>query len=118
MDRRKFLKNTFAFGALLSAPLPISVRLFAANLPADLTDLSASDLSIAIRTKQASCVEVMQAYLNRIHRYNPIYNAIITMVDDDELLHQALLADQALAQGEYWGWMHGMPHAVKNLYGR
>ncbi|MCK5468748.1 MAG: hypothetical protein KAI99_09565 [Cyclobacteriaceae bacterium] len=115
MDRRKFLKNTFAFGALLSAPLPISARLFAANLPADLTDLSASDLSIAIRTKQASCVEVMQAYLNRIHRYNPIYNAIITMVDDDELLRQALQADQALAQGDYWGWMHGMPHAVKDL---
>jgi amidase len=115
MDRRKFLKNTLAFGTLLSAPLPISVRLFAANLPADLTDLSASDLSIAIRTKQASCVEVMQAYLNRIHRYNPTYNAIITMVDDDELLRQALQADQALAKGDYWGWMHGMPHAVKDL---
>lgn len=115
MDRRKFLKNTFTFGALLSMPLPISARLFAANLPADLTDLSASNLSIAIRTKQASCVEVMQAYLNRIHRYNPIYNAIITMVDDDELLRQALQADQALAKGDYWGWMHGMPHAVKDL---
>ena len=60
-------------------------------------------------------MEVMQAYLDRIHRYNPIYNAIVSMVSDDELLKQALQADQALARNEYWGWMHGMPHAVKDL---
>ena len=57
----------------------------------------------------------MQAYLNRIHRYNPVYNAIVSMVDDDELLRQAGDADRALARGEYRGWMHGMPHAVKDL---
>ena len=33
----------------------------------------------------------------------------------DELIKQAELADQALGKGEYWGWMHGMPHAVKDL---
>ncbi|MBT73523.1 MAG: amidase, partial [Gammaproteobacteria bacterium] len=43
------------------------------------------------------------------------YNAIISMVDDAELMHQAEQADRALDQGEYWGWMHGMPHAVKDL---
>ena len=115
MDRRQFLKNAVGFGAMLSVPFAFSHRLFAANLPSDLTDLSASDLSIAIREKQASCVEVMQAYLDRIHRYNPVYNAIVSMVSDDELLSQARLADQALARNEYWGWMHGMPHAVKDL---
>lgn len=115
MNRRKFIKNTLALGAALSAPLPYSTRLFAASLSSDLTALSASDLSIAIRTKQASCVEVMQAYLDRIHRYNPVYNAIVSMVDDEELIQKALEADQALAKNEYWGWMHGMPHAVKDL---
>ena len=115
MDRRKFIKNTLALGAVLSVPLPFSSRLFAANLTSDLTDLSASDLSIAIRTKQASCVEVMQAYLDRIHRYNPVYNAIVSMVGDEELLLKAREADLALARNEYWGWMHGMPHAVKDL---
>ena len=57
----------------------------------------------------------MQAYLQRIHRYNPVYNAIVSMADDDVLVRQAELADEALAKGEYWGWMHGMPHAVKDL---
>lgn len=115
MKRRKFIKNTAAFAALLSTPLSYSHGLFTGNLPSDITDLSASDLSVAIREKQISCVEVMQSYLNRIHRYNPIYNAIVSIVDDGELLKQAKQADQALAKNEYWGWMHGMPHAIKDL---
>jgi amidase len=77
--------------------------------------MSASQLSVAIRERQVSCVEVMQAYLERIHRYNPVYNAIVSIVDDDELIKQAELADRALDKQEYWGWMHGMPHAVKDL---
>lgn len=115
MNRRQFIKNTATFSTLLSVPFPFSNKVFAANLSSDLTDLSASDLSLAIRTKQASCAEVMQAYLDRIHRYNPVYNAIVSMVSDEELLSQARKADQALARNEYWGWMHGMPHAVKDL---
>ena len=115
MKRRKFIRGSAASAALLSVPFGYSQGLFLGNFPADLTGLSASDLSIAIREKQVSCVEVMEAYLNRIHRYNPVYNAIVSMVDDDELLKQAKLADQALAKNEYWGWMHGMPHAIKDL---
>lgn len=87
----------------------------ATDLPSDPTDMSASVLSVAIRQLDISCVEVMQAYLERIQRYNPVYNAIVSMVEDDELIKQAELADQALAKDEYWGWMHGMPHAVKDL---
>lgn len=115
MNRRRFLKDSAASAALLSFPFGYSHGVFVGNLPADLTGLSASDLSVAIREKQVSCIEVMQAYLKRIHRYNPVYNAIVSMVDDDELLKQAQLADQALAKNEYWGWMHGMPHAIKDL---
>lgn len=115
MNRRRFIKATAGLGAALALPVAVSNRLFAASLPSDLTSLSASDLSIAIREKHVSCVEVMQAYLKRIHRYNPVYNAIISMVDDDELLNQARNSDQALARKKYWGWMHGMPHAVKDL---
>ena len=84
-------------------------------MPADITSMSASRLSEAIREQRVRCAEVMQAYLQRIHRYNPVYNAIVSMVDDDELMKQAELADRALDKDEYWGWMHGMPHAVKNL---
>ncbi|PCJ22389.1 MAG: amidase [SAR86 cluster bacterium] len=84
-------------------------------MPADITSLSATDLSSAIRQRQISCVEVMQAYLNRIHKYNPTYNAIVSLVEDDNLLAQAADADRALDQNQYRGRMHGMPHAVKDL---
>jgi len=88
--------------------------IMAADLPSDLTEMCASVLSAAIRQRHVTCVEVMQAYLARIHRYNPVYNAIVSMAADDDLLKQAELADRALDRDEYWGWMHGMPHAVKD----
>jgi amidase len=70
---------------------------------------------MGIKTKQFSCYEVMQAYLTRIHKYNPVYNAIISMADDQNLFDQAKKADIALERDEYWGWMHGIPHAIKDL---
>ena len=115
MKRRNFIAGAGCLSVALTLPLGKKAKLFAASLPADLTSLSASDLSSAIRQRQVSCVEVMQAYLARIHRYNPVYNAIVSLADDDDLLAQALDADQALARNQYRGWMHGMPHAAKDL---
>jgi amidase len=80
-----------------------------------ITALSASRLSALIRDRGISCTEVMMAYLERIHRYNPTYNAIVSLANDDTLLGQAEDADKALGKGEYWGWLHGIPHAVKDL---
>lgn len=97
-------------GMAMSLPAEILAR----DVPADLTSMSASQLSAAIRQRHVTCVEVMQAYLARIHRYNPTYNAIVSMVDDDTLIKQAALADRALDNDEYWGWMHGMPQAIKD----
>ena len=111
MDRREFMGGASGLGVLMALG---QKTVLAAELPSDLTEMSASTLSAAIRQGEVSCVEVMQAYLERIHRYNPVYNAIVSMVEDDELIKQAELADAALDKDEYWGWMHGMPHAVKD----
>jgi amidase len=115
MQRRRFLEYSASLMAGMSINSIHSARLFAANLPADITDFSALDLSAAIQQKTVSCTEVMQAYLARIHRYNPLYNAIVSLQSDATLLAQANEADAALARGEYRGWMHGMPHAAKDL---
>ena len=115
MKRREFL-NTSLHGSLAaSISMFVPAGLLASELPADITELSASKLSAAIRDRQVSCIEVMQAYLQRIERYNPVYNAIVNLAEQDGLLDQARRADVALDKGEYWGWMHGMPHAVKDL---
>lgn len=115
MNRRDFVKNTLHASVALSSSLFLPAKLLASELPADITELSASQLSAAIRERQVSCLEVMQAYLERIDRYNPVYNAIVNLAEQDRLFDQAMRADVALEKGEYWGWMHGMPHAVKDL---
>ena len=81
----------------------------------EITDLAASELSSAIRQHELSCVEVMQAYLERIAHLNPVYNALVSLRDPDACLSDAKTADDELAAGNYRGWMHGMPHAVKDL---
>jgi len=112
--RRTFLKA----GAASAAMLAIRRSAMASkieNLPADLTELGATALAAVIRAGEASCVDVMQAYLARIDRYNGVYNAIVSRRDPDELLVAARAADTELARGIDRGWLHGLPHAVKDL---
>lgn len=114
-SRRKFLQSSVALGVSSATPaLTLSRSAFGQSVD-NPTSLTASELSDAIRNRSISCVEVMQAYLDRIDRYNPVYNAIVSMRDKDELLAEAKRFDQDLDKGDYRGWMHGMPHAVKDL---
>jgi amidase len=81
----------------------------------DIPMMDACALSEAIRTRKASCVEVMTAYLDRIERLNPHVNAIVSLQDRGDLLAEARARDDELAKGEYRGWMHGFPQAIKDL---
>ncbi|MFM2084937.1 MAG: hypothetical protein RLY95_1755 [Pseudomonadota bacterium] len=83
--------------------------------PCAITALSASELSKAIHNKTYSCIEVMQAYLNRIAKVNPAYNAIISLRGEPELLAEAQAHDDMLAAGNSKGWLHGIPQAIKDL---
>jgi amidase len=75
---------------------------------------SATELAAAIRRREVSCVEVMQAHLGRIEAVNPLLNAIVTL--DAELgLRAAAAADRALARDEAPGPLHGLPMAIKDL---
>ncbi len=79
-----------------------------------ITDLDAIALSRAIHARELSCVEVMRAYLERIHRLNVRFTAIVNLAADDVLLGQAAACDAELARGASRGWMHGMPQAIKD----
>ena len=57
----------------------------------------------------------MTAYLEHIERLNPRVNAIVSLREPDHLLREAQAADESLARGVSRGWMHGFPHAVKDL---
>jgi len=81
----------------------------------DILVLDALTLSRRIRARDISCREVMRAYLDRIARLNPVLNAIVSLQPENSLLEQADACDALLANGEWLGWMHGMPQAPKDL---
>jgi amidase len=83
--------------------------------PSDIVMMNALELSRAIKPKRVSCVEVMTAYLDHIEVLNPRVNAIVSLQDRSGLLAQAKARDDQLARGEYCGWMHGFPQAIKDL---
>jgi amidase len=78
--------------------------------------MTALDMAEKIRRKQLSARELMQAHLAQIARVNPKVNAIVTLVDEDKLMAQALAADEALAKGNHLGPFHGLPVGVKDLH--
>ena len=82
----------------------------------DICYLRAVDMAEMIRQKKLSSREAMQAHLKQIQRVNAKVNAIVTLVPEDQLIAQALAADEALARGRRLGPLHGMPVAVKDLH--
>jgi amidase len=79
----------------------------------DLVFLSAGELAEKIRSHQVTSLEVVNAYLDHIKKYNHTLNAIVTL-DEDEAIRRAKEADAALARGELWGPLHGVPITIKD----
>lgn len=78
--------------------------------------MRARDLAGMIRAKKISSREVMQAHLKQIARVNPKVNAIVTPVPEEQLMEQAMAADEAAAKGNWLGPLHGLPVGVKDLH--
>jgi amidase len=80
---------------------------------AELTELSASALARAIRAGQVSSAEVVAAHLRRIDAVNPVLNAVVQPTAE-AARRRAQAADAALARGECWGPLHGVPFTAKD----
>ena len=74
---------------------------------------SATALARAIRDKQVSSTEVVEAHLRRIEEVNPSLNAVV-LVTADVAREQAREADRALAGGDPVGPLHGVPVTIKD----
>jgi amidase len=92
-----------------------AVRNVAMRPTSNIVMMDAAMLSKAIHSRQVSCVEVMNAYLDQIEALNPTVNAIVALQDRESLLAIALERDTQLGRGESLGVLHGFPHAVKDL---
>jgi amidase len=83
----------------------------------DLTALRAVDMATLVRTREISCVELLDAHLDRIARVNPDLNAIVTLVPE-RAREQARALDRAYPLGlprEALPPLFGLPVAHKDL---
>ena len=76
---------------------------------------SASVLAQKIANREIGCVELLEFTFSRVDRLNAALNAII-VERREEAVARARAADSALAKGERWGPLHGVPMTVKESY--
>lgn len=105
-DRRSFLRSATAAAAGLAWKPAFGQS----------KDLAASTLkqaSEALRRKAASPVDLTEACLKRIERYNPALNAYIT-VTGEQALKTAREMEAEQRRGKWRGPLHGIPIALKD----
>jgi amidase len=81
----------------------------------DVVYSSTTQLATAIREGRVSATEVLKAHLAQIETRNPALNAVITL-DAERACERAREADAALARGEHWGPLHGVPFTLKDAH--
>lgn len=83
---------------------------------AELCGRPATELAALIRARRLSPVELVDAFLQRIERRNPVWNAYVTVLAD-EARARAADAERALGNGgDGLGPLHGIPVAIKDLF--
>lgn len=75
---------------------------------------SATELRRLIDSKEVSCVELTELFLQRIEQFNPVLNAYLALCPD-EARSAALKAQEAVQKGEQVGPLHGIPISIKDL---
>lgn len=84
-------------------------------MPSHIVMMDGVALANAIRTRDVSCADVMDAYLDHIGALNPKVNAIVALRERGALMAEARARDADLAGGRYHGPLHGFPFAAKEL---
>ncbi|UCH64432.1 MAG: amidase [Ignavibacterium sp.] len=87
------------------------------KMPEDIEELayySIGELAELIRTKQISSVDLTVFFLERMEKFGPKLECIIT-ITKERALRQASFVDKEIAQGKYRGLLHGIPFGVKDL---
>ncbi|HWP01933.1 MAG TPA: amidase, partial [Gemmatimonadaceae bacterium] len=74
----------------------------------------AMQLAQAIRSKRLSPLELVEAILARIARYNPLLGAYLA-VFEEEARSAARRAERDVMEGRELGLLHGIPISVKDL---
>jgi len=129
IDRRAFLARMTAFTAAASMAAAAAPRLVRTANAApviddgaiadevrpeattDLTELTISEAAHLLKKKKISPVYLVQAYLDRIHKFDSVYKAWNTVLED-----QALAQAQDLEGKAHRSPLQGIPLAIKDNY--
>ncbi|HEX5221515.1 MAG TPA: amidase [Verrucomicrobiae bacterium] len=87
------------------------------KLPANLDEIafySVGELATLIKSRQITSEKLTRFYLDRLKRYGPQLECVVTLTED-LALQQARRADQEIAAGKYRGPLHGIPYGAKDL---
>jgi aspartyl-tRNA(Asn)/glutamyl-tRNA(Gln) amidotransferase subunit A len=80
----------------------------------DISNLTIKHVSKLIASREISCIEVVDATIERMQKLNPKLNAFITILDESAR-REAKHADSLIKQGKYLGPLHGIPISFKDL---
>ncbi len=126
---RKFPLSNSVAPALLFNPIPVSMKFERARkkfrmsppgkvrLPANVDELafySVGELAALIKTRQITSERLVRFYLDRLRKYGPKLECVVTLTED-LALEQARRADAEIAAGKYRGPLHGIPYGAKDL---
>ncbi len=87
------------------------------KMPENIEDLafySIGELAYLLKTKIISSTELTKFYLERLKKYGPVLESVITLTEE-LALQQAQKADKEIAAGNYKGLLHGIPYGAKDL---
>ena len=79
----------------------------------DIAFQSAVNQVKAIQDRKISSSELLEIYIERYEQYNPSINAIVE-VNFEAARSKARLAEEAQANNENWGPLHGLPMTIKD----
>ncbi|WP_284455152.1 amidase [Alloalcanivorax xenomutans] len=77
--------------------------------------LSTTELARRIREGELTSSEALEYFIARVEKLDPPLNAVVVR-RFDEARQRAREADEALARGEHWGPLHGVPMTVKETF--
>lgn len=108
-----------SYRALTAVALTLSLTLAAcgkeeeqAAAPYEVEEVSLAQISADLAAGKTTAVEVTQAYIDRINKYDDALNAVISLLPD--ALEQAAASDKRRAAGNPIGPMDGIPILLKD----
>jgi Asp-tRNA(Asn)/Glu-tRNA(Gln) amidotransferase A subunit family amidase len=126
---RKFPLSNSVPPAMQFNPIPVGMKIDTKHkkfkmspagkvtLPENMDDLafySVRQLGELIKTRQITSEKLTRFYLERLKKYGPKLECVVTLTEDLALA-QAKQADAEIAAGHYRGPLHGIPYGAKDL---